>query len=270
LLLAGLDPATAQGSERETAKAQRLAAKHGFERVAIDAAPFEIAGFLKGRSQAGDVLLVVIEGDGYAFRGPREPSNDPTPFDPVGLEIALADPAPKILALARPCQYQRKPPRSECAEARWWTTDRFAPAAVEATGRAIDIAKAETRARQIYLVGWSGGGVMAVLVAAQRGDVAGLVTVAAPLDLSAWTAHHGVSGLARSRDPADVIAAVAGIPQAHLAGTRDAIVPPAIVRRFTDRLPMGSDERLILVDADHRCCWVERWRTLRAGLPLPR
>jgi len=253
----------------DAADARRLAQRHGFERVAIDAGRFELAGFLKGRKQPGDTLVVVIEGDGYAFRGSRQPSGDPTPRDAVGLEIAAAEPSDKVLALARPCQYQRKPRRPECTDPRWWTTHRFAPEVIEAASRAIDIVKVETAATRIFLVGWSGGGVLAALLAADRRDVAGLVTVAAPLYLGAWTRHHRVSPMPESRDPVAAVAALAAMPQAHLAGKRDEVVPPAIVGAFVDRLPPGAPAKFIAADVDHRCCWAEKWQALRPTPPLP-
>ena len=235
----------------------------------IEAPPFLLTAFLKGRRTPGEDLVVVIEGDGYAFVNSTQPSNDPTPQDPVGLEIAVADPAPRILALARPCQYLTEDRRG-CEDIRYWTTHRFAPEVIAAVGQAIDLAKSAVLAGKVYLVGYSGGGALAVLAAAGRDDVAGLVTVAAPLDLAAWIAHHGLTPMSGSRDPAEVAAAVARIPQVHLAGSRDRTVPPQIVQDFVNRLPAGAPVRFVLVNVDHGCCWAERWPGLRDSLPLPR
>lgn len=265
-LLAGGWPAAAD--EFYARKAQRLAAEHGFKRIAIEAAPFDLAGFLR-RGAPGSPMVVVIEGDGYAFLRPDRASADPTPHDPVGLEIALAEPAGTVLALARPCQYPRMPKPPACANARWWTSLRFAPEIVDATSRAIDLVKAEVAAPRVHLVGWSGGGVLATLIAARRPDVASLVTVAAPLDLAAWTAHHRVSPLDVRPSPVDVAAGLRGVPQVHLAGARDTVVPAGIVRGFVERLPPEAGARVEIVDVDHRCCWAERWPGLRTGLPLP-
>jgi hypothetical protein len=35
-----------------------------------------------------------IEGDGYAWKNRHEPSNDPTPMNPVAMRLAAADPHP--------------------------------------------------------------------------------------------------------------------------------------------------------------------------------
>ena len=45
--------------------------------------------------------------------------------------------------------------------------------------------------REVTFVGYSGGGVLAVLIAERLDNVAGVITVGANLDTDAWTEHHG-------------------------------------------------------------------------------
>ena len=59
-------------------------------------------------------------------------------------------------------------------------------------------------------------GTIAALLAARRGDVARLVTVASNLDVGYWTAREKLTPLQGSLDPADFAAALAGVPQVHL------------------------------------------------------
>jgi pimeloyl-ACP methyl ester carboxylesterase len=121
---------------------------------------------------------------------------------------------------------------------------------------------ARAGAGRVRLVGWSGGGVMATLVAARRADVAGLITIAAPLDVAAWTQGRGISPLL-GLDPADLPPISA--PQVHLSGAFDPIVRPAVVKPTARRLagPQGQVETW---PERHDCCWVARVEAIAAGL----
>jgi len=55
---------------------------------------------------------------------------------------------------------------------------RFAPEVINSFSRAIDTLKEKSGAKYVELVGYSGGGAIAVLVAAGRSDVVGVRTVA--------------------------------------------------------------------------------------------
>ncbi|CAN5509693.1 hypothetical protein BH10PSE5_BH10PSE5_10100 [soil metagenome] len=210
---------------------------------------------------SGDLLTVVIEGDGDAHDAHGNPSKNPTPRDPYGLRIAQAWPQGPVAWLGRPCQYVADP---ACSAADW-TTARYSPAAVAATDAALDELKRRTGARRLRLVGWSGGGTMATLAAARRTDVAVLVTLAAPLDLAAWSAWHGASPLAGSLDPADVTLAP-DIVQLHVLGRFDAIVPPALGEAPARRL--GGT--VLVWPEKHTCCWHKRTARLLALTLAPR
>ena len=113
---------------------------------------------------------------------------------------------------------------------KYWTSDRFAPAVIEATDRALDEAKELYGAKSLVLIGYSGGGSVAVLTAARRRDVGGIITVAALLDHKTWSHAEGLAPLRGSLNPIDVADRVAEIPQAHFVGTDDDVVPPATSR----------------------------------------
>jgi dienelactone hydrolase len=205
-----------------------------------------------------DTLTVYIEGDGLAWLGPSEPSADPTPVDPLALRLALAHADGTAVYLARACQYVGA--RSPGCSRRFWTTARFAPELVQASDRAIDVLMHRAGAERLVLVGYSGGGAVAALVAARRHDVALLVTVAGNLDPGAWAEHHRVQALEGSLDPTAEIAALRRVRQVHLVGGRDAVVPPDLVQGFAERFPLAQRPRVeVEPDADHACCWAERW-----------
>lgn len=236
-------------------RADALAAQGGFA-----AAPeaFPLRAYRRGARAPGPVTIF-IEGDGA--RWPRgRPPRDPTPEDPLALRLALADPTAKVAYLGRPCQYLDDGPRDDCPSALW-TSARFGDEAIAMTMGAIDRVKAATQASAIHLVGYSGGGALATLIAARRSDVTCLVTIAAPLDLTAWAEILAVAPLKQSVDPLARAAALTAIPQTHFAGGRDRTVPPATLAAYRQRQPHARFE--LVADFDHECCWVAAWSRLR-------
>jgi len=235
------------------------------------AEPFEIFTLARG-ANSGAALTVYIEGDGHAFLTRNVASPDPTPRRPVGLRLALADPAPNILYLARPCQYAKLASKPPC-NPRYWTTARFSAEVIGALSAAIDSAKAALQSKSVELVGYSGGGSAAALVAARRGDVGRLITIAANLDTDLWTRSLGVSPMKLSRNPATIAAAIRHIPQLHLAGSDDEIVAPSIGLSFLKSANLSAAAHFKIIDGySHTCCWHEDWRRrigrMRAALGL--
>jgi pimeloyl-ACP methyl ester carboxylesterase len=115
---------------------------------------------------------------------------------------------------------------------------------------------------RITLIGYSGGGVLALLIASRLDAVDQVITVAANLDVEAWAAHHAYSPLAGSLNPAVLAPLPARVHQLHLAGARDRQVPPATVASFLARNPAASFR--IIEGFDHRCCWIEQWPEILA------
>lgn len=214
----------------------------------------------KGDSSRDAAVTVYIESDGAPWRFADEPPADPTPLKPFVMRMALADPGGRTAYLSRPCQYLNASALRECDPGLWMQA-RFSNEAVSATNAAVDRIKTETGASRVNLVGYSGGGAMAALVAARRRDVQCLATIAAPLDIDAWTDSLKVSRLDRSLNPADIAPELRNVPQTHYRGLKDQLVRPATAERFISRARPGAaviDER----DFDHQCCWSEQWSQL--------
>ena len=113
------------------------------------------------------------------------------------------------------------------------------------------------------LIGYSGGGAVAALVAAGREDVEHLITVAGNLDHARWTRERALSPLKGSLNAADVWRDLVEIPQMHFVGTDDDTVDPAIAAAFRARFPPESPVQIeTIADFDHHCCWVEQWPEL--------
>lgn len=230
------------------------AAARGFESSPGAPSPLSVLALV--RAGGGDTLRVYIEGDGAAWSSPYHPPADPTPDAPVGLALAAADPASPVAYLGRPCQYRASPEASACPVS-YWTSHRFSPEIVEHYLRELDRLKNASRASRLHLAGYSGGGVLALLLAARRDDVIGVTTVAAPVSVAEWTEWHGASRLDGSLDPAREEGPLP--PTIHFVGDRDRVVPEAVVAPFVTR----KGGRLRVVPGfDHHCCWSRDWRRL--------
>ena len=208
------------------------------------------------RGQAADVLHVYIEGDGAAWPTPLHPPRDPTPDRPVALALAAQDRAPAVVYLGRPYQFPGAADPRACP-VKYWTSHRFAPEVLEAYRHTLDTLKARAGATRLRLFGYSGGGVIAALLAMSRTDVVQLVTIASPLSVAEWTSWHQVTALTDSLDPGTQ----AGLlPRAvHFVGGKDTVVPPEVVRGFAGRT--GGRLRVVH-DFDHQCCWSRDWPRL--------
>ncbi|MES2741248.1 MAG: alpha/beta fold hydrolase [Pseudomonadota bacterium] len=249
-------PATAE----RRLHADTLAAQRRWQPDVIAAGGFALLAYLPPRPPAEATLTVYIEGDGLAWLSGDMPSPDPTPLAPVALAMALAQPRGAAAYLSRPCQYL--PTQAPCQRALW-TNRRLAPEVVTAMDAAMSTLKARFGASRLVLVGYSGGGAIAALVAARRDDVARLVTVAGNLDTDAWTRWHRVTPLDGSLNPASAWAALATTPQLHWIGELDQVVPAAIAQAYAARFPAAARPALRLVPGyGHTCCWARDWATL--------
>lgn len=239
--------------------ANQLAGTKSWEKLRIPTDRFVMSAYMPKSVAKTDTLTVYIEGDGLAWLNNLMASDDPTPRNPVGLELALRHPLGAAAYLARPCQYVASTDSGECREA-YWTNQRFAPEVIEASSQAIDVLKQRAGANKLVLVGYSGGGAVAALVAARRNDVIKLITVAGNLDHASWTAQHHVSPLAGSLNPADEWQALVNLPQWHFVGASDENITRSVADAYASRFPADHRPKVILIPGfDHHCCWAEQW-----------
>jgi pimeloyl-ACP methyl ester carboxylesterase len=242
------------------ATAQAVADPAGLSPVAFTGEQFTVHGYARG--ETAQVLTVYIEGDGFAWANRSTPSDDPTPKDPLALRLAAADPSPAVAYLSRPCQYPQ-PGDAPACEPYYWTFGRFSPAMAAALSQALDRLKARFGAKSLRLAGYSGGGAMAVLLAARRDDVSFVATVAGNLDTALWCSLHKLTPLAGSLNPADFAAMAAHIPQVHFVGSRDGNMPGAVAESFAARAASQDTVKLVTIpDFTHSCCWEKSWPQL--------
>ena len=247
-----------------------LASASHWQKLRLPAEDFVMTAYVPNKTPPvkHKLLTIYIEGDGLAWRTHSKASADPTPHKPVGLGLALHHPTGSVAYLARPCQNVARSDWGRCQQI-YWTDRRYSPEVVAASDQAISALKARFAATNLVLVGYSGGGAVAALVAARRDDVVRLVTLAGNLDTRAWTALHRIPPLRGSLNPADAWAGLQGIAQLHLVGGRDPVIPGEVVMSYIKRFPADRRPAMrILPEFDHSCCWVELWPQLvRDAIP---
>ena len=205
----------------------------------------------------GKHLRVYIEGDGRAWRRTGQPSADPTPANRLVQRLMQQDSHPDIAYLAQPCQYHQ----NRACNQNVWTFERYSPRVVDAMNRAVSTVKASGGYQTLDLVGFSGGGTVALLLAAIRDDVTMVRTVAGNLDPHFTNRLHQVSSMPKALNPSEHHQ-LASVAQTHFVGRRDTVIPEAVSRHYRERLPPGSCMTTVIVDASHHEGWVERWRQL--------
>jgi len=237
--------------------AENIAQQSGFTKQIVNTGQFVITTYRKSSDESTDILTVYIEGDGYAFQRKNRISSDPTPKTPVALELAARDPNASILYIARPCQYLARKLLNNC-DPKYWSTHRYSEEVITAINHVIN--QSTSSYRKIGLVGYSGGGSIAVLLAARREDIAWLVTIGANLDHEFWTNLHDVTPLSGSLNPADYAESIQDLPQLHLAGEKDRIVPVVVSHAYLDKAADYGNIQLKTVPGfDHQCCWADIW-----------
>lgn len=207
-------------------------------------------------------LRVYIEGDGRAWITSRTVSDDPTPIKSMAPGLAIEDPAPAVY-LARPCQFILG---ANCRQ-NIWTSGRFGKEAIQAASEVLDTLKSQHGVREFELVGYSGGGAVALLLAAIRTDVVQVQTIAGNIDPQAWTQLKGLSPLTGSMNPVDYADRLAGIPQRHLIGMNDTVVPPEVSQAYMLKVQPRCGET-VFVDADHYSGFETSWAAHR-DKPIP-
>jgi pimeloyl-ACP methyl ester carboxylesterase len=215
-------------------------------------------------------IIVFIEGDGRAWRTRSVRGTNPTPHRPVAAELAaLSASLGDALYLGRPCQFFTDKELAQLPQCTptLWADRRYSREVVTLMSAVLDEALG-AQARPLILVGYSGGGAIAALLSACRSDVLGFVTVAANLDVDAWTSYHRVSPFTDAVSPVDYAAELAAIPQYHLLGSLDTTVPAVVHDAYLSAIKDSPQSKTIVIDGyDHSCCWQQSWLDqLRAAL----
>lgn len=221
--------------------------------------PMPVLGYRQNVSTSADnpFLHVYLEGDGQPWLHGRWPASNPSSREMTALQLMLLDSTPSLY-LNRPCYGLRQMP--ENCLSTLWTDGRYSAEVVATLATALEELGQKYRDKRLVLIGHSGGGTLAMLLAQRLENVAAVVTLAANLDHRAWTDAHGYLPLTRSLNPAEQPLLSEGILRWHLAGGKDLQVPAEITEKAASRDPAA---RFILhPDFNHTCCWQQIWPDL--------
>lgn len=211
-------------------------------------------------ASSNKVLHIYLEGDGSPWRHRTIVMPDPTPRRPLMLRLMSIDPDLSAY-VGRPC-YNGTANDSGC-NSSLWTSGRYSGSIVQSMATAIRVLSRRLGANEIWLLGHSGGGALAMLLAPEIDQVTRIVTIAGNLDTDAWTDHHNYTPLYSSANPARLPPLRETITQWHLLGARDSTIPPALVKDAIAR--QATAHRFVLPGYDHGCCWDKLWpRVLEA------
>ena len=195
-------------------------------------------------------MVVYIEGDGMAWISRDQLSSNPTPVQPIALKLASIDTNANVLYVARPCQYLWPQKMNRCSS-KYWSNKRGSEEVISSINQAISIVKQKQNISSIRLIGYSGGGGIAALIADRRADVSEFVSVSGNLNYKLFTQTHNLSPMNGSIDPITVANQIGSIPQIHYVGADDKIIPKQIALSFSDKVKVISD-----VSHDN---WPDKW-----------
>jgi pimeloyl-ACP methyl ester carboxylesterase len=205
-------------------------------------------------------MTIYIEGDGASWLLKTIPPRNPTPSQSLVAAMAAEDQNQFVMYLARPCQFIAVQTIKECDESMW-TDGRFSTQVIAMSNQAIDRALLNLPTVRLNLVGHSGGGTLATLIAAQRSDVNCLVTMASPLDITAWARALSIAPLTRSQNPAKPNANLQQIRQTHFLGENDRIVTKESIGEYRN---FPRDAQFMTISGfDHRRYWADQWPLLQ-------
>ncbi|MBS1211628.1 MAG: uncharacterized protein H6R26_244 [Proteobacteria bacterium] len=256
LLLAVLLQACATPIERLHATARSL----GFVQQTLAGEGFLLTAYYKHSDGPDRTLHVYLEGDGTPWLTPERVAPDPTPRNPLMLRLMGMDRS-AALYLGRPC-YNGHATDAGCS-ALLWTQRRYASEVVSAMSVALRNFLNVHPYADLVFAGHSGGGVLAMLMARHFPQTRLVTTLAAPLDIDAWTDHHDYSRLDGSLNPMD--SAPAEFQEIHYFGAMDERTPPIL---FAHALARRPHARVIVMDRfDHACCWEQIWPEILRQLP---
>lgn len=260
--LLGIALVSCSSIEKRNQDADITAQNAHMQRKEINTESFILTTYYK-ISNKNAPINIYIEGDGYAAAQQGTVSQNPTPKDAFALKLSAEDPAANIVYIARPCQYTPFSKDKLC-EKKYWAGSRFSEKVVNSINSAISSYASQLNKPKINLIGYSGGGGIAALIAARRNDVISLRTVAGNLNHVTITDFHNVTPLNDSLNPIDVSEKLASLPQYHFTGTLDKIIPPSIALDFAKRAEKGNGcVKVSSVNgATHYSGWTEHWQQL--------
>ncbi|NOQ77433.1 MAG: hypothetical protein GQ475_06555, partial [Methylococcaceae bacterium] len=138
------------------------AVNFGFKSQLVETDQFQHQIYLANHLKKKGVLHVYIDGDGTPWERKRWIADDPTARNSLILRLMKQDKESSIL-LGRPCYYGLSD-TSEC-DNKFWTSHRYSKQVVDSMAQALNSWLDQYDYKEIILIGYSGGGAIAILMA---------------------------------------------------------------------------------------------------------
>lgn len=223
----------------------------------ITAGQFKLTVFSRIQD-ANQPINVYIDGGigGFVPAGP--PGITSKPDENLTLRLAMLDPSDNVVFISRPCQFGISDPA--CLDSAW-ENGRMAKLIYASIRRALDHVLAVVPHTRLNLVGYSGGGAIAALLAADRRDVVSLRTLAGNLDPDGNGQLHGVEPQNDFIDSMQIAPRIAFLPQEHFVGDMDVFIPEKIAKNFLKTMGSSLCAKITTVQgATHRSGWENAWK----------
>ncbi|NRB10411.1 MAG: alpha/beta hydrolase [Rickettsiaceae bacterium] len=228
---------------------------YNYEKKLVKGGDFWITTYQKITDRTKPFVFY-IEGDGSPFRGKYRISRNPTPTRQVLLKLATMDDRPNIVYVSRPCHYTPKELNPKCKYHQYWTQWRLSDESVAALNQVINKVNNNQR---FSLIGYSGGGGIALLIAARNDMVKDIITIAGNLDHVTFTSHHEVTPMVGSLNPIDYALVIKHIPQLHISGGKDKRIPPFIADQYVTASNSRCVKHKMFPKVEHNYGWNKVW-----------
>jgi predicted alpha/beta hydrolase family esterase len=246
--------ATLSSCSSAISRLNQQALVYGLEPVSSSADGFILQSFYHPVNGQNKRLHVYLEGDGRPWENGLLPAAEPTTRTSVMLPLMAIDAVP-ALYLGRPC-YNGHAADENCSTLLW-TDARYGERVIASMTHALNEFTTRQNYQEIVLIGHSGGGTLALLMAERLPKTVAVITLAGNYDIDIWADHHSYPRLSESLNPAARQAT--GIPEWHLLGNHDSNIPPQL---FQDSLRRRPNSTVEIVDADHNQGWQQIWPRL--------
>ncbi len=237
---------------------QQQAKSHKFQSQTITGNPFTHIVFNKKAFCTDNTVHIYIPGDGNPWRTRHRIALDPTPSYSLMLDLMSLDNVASAQYVGRPCYLGQY--KSDACHASHWTHERYSADIVRSLHDVLHQQLARFPSCRATLIGYSGGGTLAMLVAPQLFQVNKVITIAGNLNVDAWQKIHAYSPLQGSLDPAKQPPLPARIKQWHLIGGMDDNIPASFSRQVIQNQP--NAKILNFKKFTHQCCWKDIWPSI--------
>lgn len=198
---------------------------------------------------SGNRLHIYLGGDGQPWRTPKRVAKDPTSKRAIMLKSMLRDNADSVL-IGRPCYFQVADTR--CL-GNWWTHDRYHLDVVNSLLKVVE--ELATNHQELWLIGYSGGGALAVLIGNRLDRPVNVMTINANLDHQAWSRHHQYSPLSGSLNPTGDSAHNADMRELHWYAEDDQNVLPEWIQAYSK----AKHAQCVPTTGNHSDDWPQLW-----------